>query len=423
MAGWPPVYIITFYFIMCNMYDVYLSKIDEYALVKSQVFKTFFGSKLSNSHIQPPSEGSEGQLNGDQNKSFAVDSGISCLLEEDNHTLSPEQKDCVRSMLTKDSNAKVPGWLRFHIYVGCIDGRVHLVHCKCCAYDFADLLVKLLEGYNRNRRAAACIVKARRRLSGVLANLLKYVSVEGDSSRNLIPHVPQLHQEWDLYVAFINGTLEKRTPRQMHHRIALAGAVILLYSLMPHAFAFRQMCKIIRRSDHQTLIETSAIIDRLLLNFPKEVDVWSVKLFLIKKLFKYIPQNDPLLIDNITTLLDRRCMDIEAFCLAVTEKGQMNGRIPWFLWNLYLHVRSKVLKMASKPAKIRSRRKLDSYFLQMYTTLLLANRGYQGIFYLYLHIVREDPRGLKRLREICEYAETNSSWQANLEILKNVNQA
>lgn len=418
VSGWPTVYIISFYFIMSNLYDVYLSKIDEYALVKKDIFETFFTRSIAKASMKSMPNGNQDNVQrGTKSNYSRVAAAVSCLLEDENQVLSPEQKACVRSVLGKEANGQIPESLSFHLYVGQVEGAVHLVHCTCCAYVLAKVLIKILEKEALYRSKPERLAKTLRHMPQMVKRVSRYI--DHSAYVDLIPHKIQLTNRWGSHVQFINGATEKRIPRSSHIRIAFSSAVILLYSLMPHAYAFRQLCKLIRRADHQTLIEVSSIIDRLLLNFPKELDVWSMKLFLMKSLFKHIPHSNPCMIDNIVILLDRRCMDVETFCLAVTAKGQMNGRIPWFLWNLYLHIRSITLKRVRKAMRARINSKIESYFLKMYSSLLVANKGYQGLFYLFLRLVEGDPEGIANLRKICEQAETNSSWQANIGILDN----
>ncbi|KAK1940385.1 hypothetical protein X943_003723 [Babesia divergens] len=421
IADWPAVYVISLYFVLSNLYDAYLSKIDEYAIVSGPVFASFFASSFSQMPLRGTTDSLQYQLDLNMhNVSFGSDSGLECLLKDDNHVLTSPQKALVRSMLDVECNAEVPGHLRFHLYVGCSEGRYHMVHCTCCAYDFADVSVRILENQIRYQKRPERMDTVLRRMPRVVERILQRIPPADFPAVEMIPHYLHVTYDWDSYVQFTNITICRQTPRLAYERILAASTVFLLYTLMPHAFAFRQLCGIIRRADYRELAELSFIIDRLLLNFPKEVDMWSMKLLLMKALFKQLPQKDPFLINNIMILLDRHCMDVGAFCLAVTEKGQMNGRIPWFLWNLYLSIRTLTLKNVRKMAQLRIRETLDSYFLQMYTKLLLANNGYQGIFYLYLHLVKKDPDGLNKLREMCELAEANASWKANIEILKNL---
>ncbi|ORM40483.1 uncharacterized protein BXIN_2150 [Babesia sp. Xinjiang] len=408
--NWPPAYILTFYFILANLCDVYLRNIGEYALVTSVVFESFFAASPNKNH----------RLNNtkmEQKPPFCLDSGIACLLENENQLLNEAQKKIVREVVENDPDAKVPGWLKFHIFVGQVDNKFHLVHCTCCAYDFADVLVDILENYSRFRQKPDTKIARRTRLPKIIEKVLLQnpsIGSIGSAELSLNQRIDIL---WDTKNMFNAGMIQEFTPKDRYRRIVAASSIMLLYTLMPHDYAIKHLGRMIRKTDHQSLIETCTMVDRLLLNFPKESDVWSLKLYITKEFLRRLRKKGPDMIDSVEKLFGKDRMAIEDLLFQVSEKTRMNGRLSWFLWHIYNVVVDVALRGVSPVARKRVLEKIQQYFIRLYAGLLIVNDGYQGIFYIYLHIVRGYPERLKGLREICESAKSNASWRANLEIL------
>ncbi|GBE61351.1 conserved exonuclease [Babesia ovata] len=396
---------------------MHLTQIREYALVKSPVFSSFFSSPLASSvgeqHVRDEPQGPESER---PNSAFAKESGIACLLESENHVLNATQKQLIAAMLANANDLNLPKKLKFHIYVGREDGRSHVVLCNCCAYEFADLLVKILENFDRFRRNPEPRIARRSCVSSIVKRIIEQISPLEYEQRNAVLPPPR-NEVWDATLMFTAGTIHHRSPKVKYRRIVVAASVMLLYVLMPHDYAVRHLGRVIRTADHQSLIELSAIIDTLVLSFPKEVDVWSLKLYLVKEFLKRLKAKGAYLINGVERLLSSDCMGIESFLLKITKKNKMNGRLSWFLRLLHDNVRT--LAVRNLPANVKSRviEQIERYFIKLYSALLVANDGYQGIFYIYYNIVRDHPERLKKLRAICEQADRNESWEANLEIL------
>ncbi|GFE55746.1 two component Fis family sigma54-specific transcriptional regulator [Babesia ovis] len=408
IAEWPPVYVVTFYFILHNLYNVHLRDIREYALVTSPIFASFFASPLDG-RIHIDSSASE------PTPGFDVDSGITSLLEHENMLLNAAQKQIIREMLVSDPDVKVPGWLRFHIYVGKVDARLHLVHCNCCAYDFCGVLVELLENYDRFLRRPESKMSQRRRVPSVIHQIIQHApSIVELPSVEVFP-TQRIDHLWGTRSLFTAGMIHERCPKDSYRHIVVASSIMLLYILMPHHYANKHLARVTKRCDHRSLIELNAIVDRLLFNFPKEGDVWSLKLYITKEFFRRLHTRD--WFTSIESILGKGRMDIEHLMLEISSKAQMNGRLSWYLWHMYVAVRDKALRCVPSRCTKRVLERIESYFIRLYAVLLIANDGYQGIFYIYLHLVRDHPGNLKGLREICEHACPNASWQSNLEIL------
>ncbi|CDR95471.1 hypothetical protein, conserved [Babesia bigemina] len=417
VSDWPPVYVVAFYFILANLHDMHLTQIREYALVKSPVFSSFFSSPLTGSvgehHVDGEPQGPE---NEHFNSALAKESGIACLLDSQNHILNATQKQIITAMLANANDVELPKRLKFHIYVGREDGRSHIVMCSCCAYQLANVFVKILENVDRYRRNPEPRIARRSKMSSMVSRIVQQIPpLEYEQRMSVLP--PSQSEVWDAKLLFTAGTIHHRSPKVKYRRIIVSTAAMLLYVLMPHAYAMTHLRRIIRSADHDSLIALSSIIDGLLLSFPKESDVWSIKLYLVREFLKRLKMKGADLMHGVEKLLGSDCMGVEGLLLKITKKTKMNGRLAWFVRNLHHNVRTMAAR--NLPVKVKSRvmEQMEQYFIRLCSTLLVADEGYQGIFYIYYNLVRDNPKKLRTLRAICERADRNESWEANVEIL------
>ncbi|GIX64136.1 conserved exonuclease [Babesia caballi] len=422
--GWPPVYVVTFNFILENLYDVYLREIREYALVDLDVFASFFSTSLDrnaprHSTGDESSEPSEPAA-VDRESSFEVDSGIACLLEDENLLLHQSQKRIVKAMLRNGADAVEPRKLKFHMYVGQVEGKLHMVQCTCCAYELADILVEILSDYDECRKKRNRKMMHDNRVTTMMKRIMEQFSriIDADRidfGRQMVPD-----KLWDARDLLTVVTIHQNAPKAQYLRLIGAASVMTLYTLMPHDLAVKCLGRLMKNNDHKTLIELCALIDRLLINFPKEFDVWDLKLYLTKEFLSRMRNKGPDMMDGVELLFGRHRMDIEGVLLQISAKARMNSRMPWFLGQVYDSVKKMAVNHLPATKRCRVFERLDDYFIRLYANLLVANNGYQGVFHLHLRLVRGHPSKLNGLREICESAEPNDSWIANLDMLNKV---
>ncbi|EDO05345.1 putative integral membrane protein [Babesia bovis T2Bo] len=407
---WPPVYILSLYFILSNLYNIYLREIREFAIVNYDIFATFFGSSLL---------GGAALSSTDAGHSLPIDipNGIKYLLSHDNYMLNTSQKRIIQDLMINGSPDAQPGFINLHLYVGKIDDRYHLVQCSCCASDIADVFVDLLETYERFQRHPDFKIAPRGTLPSVVRHIVANVPCIFDIPDEEVVPIPLTNTLRGVRTLLTSGIIHERSPRDRYQKVVVASATLLLYILMPHHYAVKHLGRLIRRSDNQGLIVLTSILDRLLCNFPKEGDVWSLKLYTSRQFLKRFRRKGGNIFSSIKDLFSTGSMDLEPLLLEVSSKSRMNGRLSWYLWHLYTSVRDISLRHLSKGNSHRVLEQIDRYFMGLYSVMLVANEGYQGIFYIYLYIARNYSGSLRDLREICERAVPNASWEANLAIL------